>query len=75
MHIWVSKLTIIGSDNGLVPIERQAIIWTNAPILSIQTWRTNINEILIIIDAFHSRKSIWKYCLENGGYFVLALMS
>ena len=28
-HICVSKLTIIGSDNGLSPDRRQAIIWTN----------------------------------------------
>ena len=28
-----SKLTIIGSDNGLSPRRRQAIIWTNAGIL------------------------------------------
>ena len=33
MHICVSKLTIIGSDNGLSPGWRQAIIWTNAEIL------------------------------------------
>ena len=26
----VSKLDIIGSDNGLAPTRRQAIIWTNA---------------------------------------------
>ena len=30
--ICVSKLTIIGSDNGLSPGRRQAIIWTNAGI-------------------------------------------
>ena len=28
----VSKLTMIGSDNGLSPDRRQAIIWTNAGI-------------------------------------------
>ena len=28
----VNKLTIIGSDNGLSPDRRQAIIWTNANI-------------------------------------------
>ena len=28
----VSKLTTIGSDNGLLPDWRQAIIWTNAGI-------------------------------------------
>ena len=32
-HICVSKLTIIGSDNGLAPGRRQAIIWTNDGIL------------------------------------------
>ena len=34
-HICVSKLTIIGSDNGLSPDRRQAIIWTNAGLLLI----------------------------------------
>ena len=34
-HICFSKLTIIGSDNGLSPRKRRAIIWTNAAILSI----------------------------------------
>ena len=32
MYICVSKYTIIGSDNGLSPSRRQAIIWTNADI-------------------------------------------
>ena len=32
-HICVYRLTIIGSDNGLSPGRRQAIIWTNAGIL------------------------------------------
>ena len=34
MHICVKKLALIGSDNGLSPGRRQAIIWTNAGILS-----------------------------------------
>ena len=34
-HICVSELTIIGSDNGLSPGRRQAIIWTNDGILLI----------------------------------------
>ena len=33
--IYVNKLTIIGSDNGLSPGWRQAIIWINAGIFSI----------------------------------------
>ena len=32
MHICISKLIIIASDNGLSPSWRQAIIWTNAGI-------------------------------------------
>ena len=31
-NMCVSKLTIIGSDNGLSPDERQAVIWTNAGV-------------------------------------------
>ena len=55
-HICVSKLTIIGSDNGLSPGRRQAIIWTNAWILSIWTWGTNFSEILSEIHAFSFEK-------------------
>ena len=32
-HICVSELTIIGSDNGLSPGRRQAIMWNNAGLL------------------------------------------
>ena len=34
-HICVFTLIIIGSDNGLLPGRRQAIIWTNDGILFI----------------------------------------
>ena len=44
-HICVGKLTIIGSDNGLSPGRRQAIIWTNAGILLIWPLGTNFSEI------------------------------
>ena len=46
-HICVSKLTIIGSDNGLSLGRRQAIIWTNDGILLIWPLGTNFSEILI----------------------------
>ena len=36
MHICIGNLTTIGSDNGLSPDQRQAIIWTNAGILLIE---------------------------------------
>ena len=51
-HICVVKLTIIGSDNGLSPGRRQAIIWTNAGILVIRPLGTNFSEILIGIQTF-----------------------
>ena len=47
-HICVSKLTIIGSDNGLSPGRRQTIIWTNDGILMIGPLWTNIGEIIFI---------------------------
>ena len=62
-HTCVDNLTIIGSDNGLSPGWRQAIVWTNAGILLIGTYRTNFNEILIKTHIFHLWKCIWKCCL------------
>ena len=55
-HIWVANLTIIGSDNGLSPDRRQAIIWTNAGILLIGPLWTNFSEILIKIITFSFKK-------------------
>ena len=56
MHICVGKLTIIGSDNGLSPERRQAIIWTNAGLLLIGPLGTNFSEILIEILTFSFKK-------------------
>ena len=55
-HICLGKLTIIGSDNGLSPERRQAIIWTNAGILLIGPLGTNFSEILIEIQTFSLKK-------------------
>ena len=55
-HIWVSKLTIIGSENGLAPGRRQAIIWTNAGILLIGPLETNLSEVLIKVYTFSFKK-------------------
>ena len=51
-HISIGKLTIIGSDNGLSPGQRQADIRTNAGILFIGPLGTNLSEILITIQTF-----------------------
>ena len=48
MYICVSKLTIIGPDNGLSPGRHQAIVWNNAGILLIGPLETNFSEILIL---------------------------
>ena len=46
----------IGSDNGLSPIRRQAIIETNAQLLSIGLLGTNFSEISIKIQNFSFTK-------------------
>ena len=55
-HICVSKLAIIGSDDGLSTGRRQAIIWTNAGILFNAPLGTNFSEILIAILTFSFKK-------------------
>ena len=49
---WVS----IGSNNGVWPGRRQAIIWTSAAILSIRPQGTYFNEILFEIQMFSFKK-------------------
>ena len=72
-HICVSKLTIIGSDNGLSPGRRQAIIWTNAGILSIGTLGKNFSEILSEIHAFSFKKMHLKMSSAKWRPFCLGL--
>ena len=59
-HIYVSKLTIIGSDDDLSPARRQPIIWTNAGILLTGRLGTNFNDILIEINTFWLKKIFTK---------------
>ena len=55
-HICVSELTIIGSDIGLAPGRRQAIIWTNARVLVIGPLGRNFREIITKIHTFSFKK-------------------
>ena len=71
-HICVTKLTIIGSDNGLSPGRRQAIIWTNAGILLIWPLETNFSEILIEFNTFSSKKMHMKMSSGKRRPFVSA---
>ena len=72
-HICVGKLTIIGSDNGLSPQRRQAIIWTNAGILLIGPLGTNLSEILIEIQTFSFKKMYLKMSSAKWRLFGLGL--
>ena len=72
-HTWVSKWIIIGSDNGLSPGRRQAIIWTKAGILSIRTSGTNFSEILTEIHTFSFKKMQLKMSSAKCLTFCLGL--
>ena len=72
-HICVSDLTIIGSDNGLSPGRRQAIIRTNAGILLIRPLGTNFSEILIEILIFSFKKMHLKVSSAKRRPFCLGL--
>ena len=72
-HICVGKLTIIGSDNGLSPGRRQAIIWTNAGILLNGPLGTNFSEMLIEIHAFSFKKIHLKMSSGKWRPFCLGL--
>ena len=72
-HICVSDLTIIGSNNGLSPGRRQAIIWTNAELLLNGPLGTNFSEILIEILTFSFKKMCLKVSSAKWRPFCLGL--
>ena len=72
-HICVSDLTSIGSDNGLSPGRRQAIIRTNAGILLIRPLGTNISEFSFEILMFSFKKMRLKVSSAKRRPFCLGL--
>ena len=60
---WVN----ISSGNGLSPLQRQAITWTNADLLLVGPLETNFSEIWIKIHVFSFIKI---HTFEDGGQFV-----
>ena len=72
-HICVSKLTTIGSDNGLSAGRRQAIIWTNAGTLLIGTLGTSFSEIIIDIYTFSFKKILLNMSSGKWRPFCLGL--
>ena len=73
MHVCASKLTIIGSDNGLLPGWCQAIIWTNAGILLIRSLGRYFGERLIEIHTSSFKKMDLKMPLTKWHLFCLCL--
>ena len=72
-HICVGKLTIIGSDNGLSPGRRQAIIGTNAGILLIGALGAKFNQILIAVHTCSFKKMHFKLSSAKWLPFCLGL--
>ena len=72
-HICVNKIIIIGSNNGLSPGQRQAIIWTNAGILLIGSLGTNFSEISTKIRTFSFKKMHLKMLSGKWQPFCLGL--
>ena len=70
-YLDINYQDIIGSDHGLSPGRRQAMIWTNAGMLLIGPFGTNFSEILMEIYIFSFKKmdlkmssDIWRpFCL------------
>ena len=73
-HICVSNLyTTTGSDNGLSPGRRHAIIWTIAGIFLIGPLGTNFSEIFIRIQTFSFKKMHLKMSSAKWRPFCLGL--
>ena len=68
-HICVSKLSIIGSDNGLSPGRRQAIIRTNDGMLLFGPLRTNFSKILSKIHIFSLKNAFENIVCEMASIF------
>ena len=72
-HICVGKQITIGSDNGLSPERRQAIIWIISKISLIGTLRTNFSQILSEIHTFSLKKMHLKMSSAKWRQFYLGL--
>ena len=69
-HVYFSKLTTIGSDNGLLSDRRHVFIWTNAAILLIRPLGTNFNEFCVEIHIFSLKipfeSVVWKMAVISA---------
>ena len=71
-HICIREHASTGSDNGLSPGRRQAIIWTIAGILSIGPSGTNFCEMSVDIYTLLSKNNTSKMSSGEAGQFVFA---
>ena len=72
VHLCVSNLTIIGSDNGFPPGRHQAIIWANAGILLLHPKEQISN---FTPDTFSFTKNAFENIVcKNVGHFISASM-
>ena len=69
VYAWVQHNNI-GSDNGLSPVRRQAIIWNNAAILPIRPEGTYFSEILPKIKKVFIHGNAIEKCLFWGSISV-----
>ena len=67
------NLVINGSGNGLAPVRRQAITWTNAALSSIGLLGTSFNEIWIWFLSTPYKKIHLNCCLPKWRPFCLRL--
>ena len=66
----------IGSANGLLPIQRQAITWTSANLLSIGLPGTILSEIWMKTLSFPFKKNAFIIVVcQNDSHFVQGEMS
>ena len=64
------------SRNGLSPVRRQAITWTNADLLSIGPLGTNFSEIRIQNTKLFMNENVFENVVcQNGGQFLQGDMS
>ena len=70
-QLCVSKLTTIGSDNGVSPGRHQDIIWTHDGILLIGDLGTKISAIVIEIQTISFWKNRWK--VSSGKWWPIRL--
>ena len=64
-YIYVRKLTVIGSDNGLSPGRHQAIIWINAEMC----WK-NYRNSHIFIEENTSKNVVCEMSISSGPQYV-----